>query len=250
MDGLKEQWNKMAADYDGFTSPEGTYSNAIEWPCIKRILPALSGRRVLDVGCGSGRFTYYFAEYGPSELVGIDVSEEMLSLARKRLSPGANIRFEESSADSLSGFDSGSFDFVFSSTTMHYVEELEKAFSEAYRVIAPGGDFMLSLIHPLYSASYPLPGSSEWLLRYQDRSPREYIQPWTRFNRKTVKTLCRSYHYTLADYINAVIKCGFSIRGVHEPQPPQQWKDTNPERYEDVMNEPVYLVIDCRKGSE
>jgi len=250
MKNIKENWDEMAQDYDEFTSPAGTYSNAIEWAHIKRILPTLRGRRVLDIGCGSGRFSYYFKEYCPSEIVGLDISDEMLALARSKAESDARIRFENGSTEDLSQFSDGYFDFVFSSTTMHYVKDLKKAFSEAFRVLSPGGSCILSLIHPLYSATYPLPGCSDWELRYQDRRMREYLQPWTRFNDKHEKPLCRSYHYTLADYMNTLIESGFTIRGVHEPQPPDEWRLGNPRRYEDVMNEPIYIVVDMVRSSD
>ena len=247
MENIESNWNEMADDYDGFTSPEGTYSNAIEWAHIRRILPQIEGARVLDIGCGSGRFTRYFEDYKPSELWGLDISDRMLGIAREKARRGSVAGFRKGSADDLSAFQDGHFDFVFSSTTMHYVNDIRKAFSEAFRVLKPGGDLLLSLIHPLYSASYPLPGSGEWELRYQDRSMREYVQPWTRFNGRDDKPNCRSFHYTLADYVNTLIGCGFALKGVHEPMPPEEWKETNPRRWDDVMKEPVYLLIEGGK---
>src|SRR5205807_6132635 len=49
----------------------------------KRVLTPLDGRRVLDVGCGSGRYGLEFAAMGAAEVVGIDVAEGMLALAKR-----------------------------------------------------------------------------------------------------------------------------------------------------------------------
>ena len=52
------EWDKMAAAYEEFTAGEDSYSNRIEWPCIQKMLPALQDKDIIDLGCGSGRFTF------------------------------------------------------------------------------------------------------------------------------------------------------------------------------------------------
>ncbi len=54
----EQNWNRMAAAYEDFTESECSYSYAIEWPCIQKMLPDIKDKAVLDLGCGTGRFTF------------------------------------------------------------------------------------------------------------------------------------------------------------------------------------------------
>lgn len=55
--------------------------------------------------------------------------------------------------------------------------------------------------------------------------------------------LSTSFHYTFADYVNAIVKSGLSIQEVQEPLPPETWKQTCPERYESFAETPTYLIL-------
>lgn len=54
---IERNWDEMAKTYEEFTEEEDSYSYTIEWPCIKEMLPGLNGKTVLDLGCGTGRFS-------------------------------------------------------------------------------------------------------------------------------------------------------------------------------------------------
>lgn len=82
MKSIKEDWNAMAAAYEEFNTAEDSYSYNIEWACIRKLLPELKGKSVLDLGCGTGIFTFLLEAYEPERLIGIDLSEEMLAIAK------------------------------------------------------------------------------------------------------------------------------------------------------------------------
>src|SRR5262249_23606328 len=58
------------------------WTTAFELPSLLSLLPDLSGSRVLDLGCGAGQLAHYLAEQGAAEVIGVDLSERMLELAR------------------------------------------------------------------------------------------------------------------------------------------------------------------------
>ena len=64
-------------------------AGAAEWAAMRALLPDLHGRRVLDLGCGFGWFCRWAREHGAAQVVGIDVSENMLARARSTTSEGA-----------------------------------------------------------------------------------------------------------------------------------------------------------------
>src|ERR1019366_7809021 len=93
----------------------------------------LAGRRVLDVGCGKGRFARVFQEQEPrAELWGLDISEEML-----RYVP-AGIHTRAGAMTELP-FEDGFFDGAYATESLEHAVEIEKAVSEICRVVKHGG---------------------------------------------------------------------------------------------------------------
>ncbi len=103
--------------------------------------PAIPPRRVLDVGCGTGRLLRAVAARWPeAELIGVDAAEGMVAEAR-RLNPGA--RFENAAAESLP-LPNSSADLVLSSISFHHWADQAKGLREVARVLRPGGWFCLA----------------------------------------------------------------------------------------------------------
>ena len=141
----------------------------------------------------------------------------------------------------------------FSSTTTHYIPDLESLLRNIGQCLKSGGTCILSVIHPVYSAMYPIqhgdrfPDDEEWVVRYLDKRNRAYIQPWIEYNDQFENRLSTSFHYTFADYVNAIVKAGLSIQEAQEPLPPEAWKQTSPERYESFVETPTYLILKLGK---
>ncbi len=98
--------------------------------------PYCEGKRVLEVGCGTGLLLAPLAEVAESA-VGIDLSEGMLAKAKER-----GLTVKQASATSLP-FSDSSFDTVVSFKVLAHVEEIQKALHEAVRVTRPGGHLVL-----------------------------------------------------------------------------------------------------------
>ncbi|MBN2900047.1 MAG: class I SAM-dependent methyltransferase [Clostridia bacterium] len=241
---IERNWDVMASDYENFSEALDSFSNAIEWPCIRVLLPPLEGRSIIDIGCGTGRFSFYFDAYQPRHILGIDLSGAMIDLANGK-NDSERIAFKKADIIELTDHISTKFDFAFSSTTAHYFSDLYESFKTVHDILVTEGVFILSVIHPIYSAMYPLCPDDSDQLRYLDRSERRYIQPWTRANDKMDVSL--SYHHTFSDYINALTRAGFEIMQVEEPRPPESWQVSNQKRYDALIKEPLYMIIRCRK---
>ena len=105
------------------------------------------GEAILDIGCGAGVDTVIAAlmvgESGP--VTGIDLVPEMLERAKEntRLVGALNVEFMEGSAEELP-FPDNSFDVVISNGVFNLVVDKVKALGEVYRVLKPGGRFMLA----------------------------------------------------------------------------------------------------------
>ncbi len=100
---------------------------------IRRHLGDLRGRRVLDVGCGKGRFARVFQQQEPeAEIWGLDISEEMLRF----VPPGIHTR-----AGSMTElpFEEAYFDAAYATESLEHAVEIDRAVAEICRVVRPGG---------------------------------------------------------------------------------------------------------------
>lgn len=107
---------------------------------VLRLLGSGPGR-VLDCGMGPGRLLGELAQRGWS-IAGIDVSAEMVALARGRL-PEAADSLVEGGVEALP-FPASSFDAAVATGVLEYVEDLARGLSEVARVLRPGGVFVIS----------------------------------------------------------------------------------------------------------
>jgi SAM-dependent methyltransferase len=126
----RQSFDRFAADYDRFAGlePKGILS----WLLTQ--LPAHGGR-ALDAGCGAGRYTQVLAEHF-AEVVGIDISEPLIDIARRRRSR-ANVRYL--ATDMMSFADADGFDLVYSSTTLHHLPDLNAALLHLRGLVTAGG---------------------------------------------------------------------------------------------------------------
>ena len=114
--------------------------------------------RILDVGCGSGWATRLIAERATrGKVVGIDISDEMVELARSSSSAFSNVSFDVASAEALP-FADGEFTHAFSMESLYYYSDIRSALKEIARVLANNGRFVT--VVDLYRENEP---SHQWI---------------------------------------------------------------------------------------
>ena len=100
---------------------------------IREHLGPLAGKRVLDVGCGKGRFARVFRQQEPAcELWGLDISETMLSFVPEGIPTRAGSMTELP-------FDDDFFDGAYATESLEHAVEIAQAVAEICRVVKPGG---------------------------------------------------------------------------------------------------------------
>lgn len=114
--------------------------------------------RVLDVGCGSGWATRLIAETAvQGRVVGIDISDEMVSLAQTSSAALSNVDYKVASAEELP-FKDGEFTHAFSMESLYYYSNMSMALTEIHRVLENGGRFVT--VVDLYRENAP---SHQWI---------------------------------------------------------------------------------------
>ena len=114
----------------------------------------LRGRRVLDVGCGTGALAAALTESFACKVWGVDASAEMLEVARRRAPRG--VGFKLGRAEALP-FRDGWFERVTMTLVSHLVDR-PVAFREARRVLRDGGGLVLATFEPSHFEGYYLNG--------------------------------------------------------------------------------------------
>src|SRR5690349_15408390 len=115
------------AGYSQFRRSIEGLAGAPEWPALRSMLPPLKGLRVLDLGCGFGYFARWAGEQGAVSVLGLDYSEKMLARAQAETHNPAVI-YRRGDIESLELPDA-SFDLVYSSLVLHYIEDIDKLFA-------------------------------------------------------------------------------------------------------------------------
>lgn len=108
----------------------------------------LVGKRILEIGCGSGEISVWFALQGAARVLGIDISEESIRIAHMRKHENAlgdTVQFIACPGEMVPEPD-GAFNIIFINVALHHLE-VEQAIRECHRLLAPGGMFIA--IEPL-----------------------------------------------------------------------------------------------------
>jgi SAM-dependent methyltransferase len=213
---------------------------APEWPSIFALLPDLSGRRVLDLGCGFGWFCRWAREHGAQSVIGVDLSEKMLARAKANTRDDA-ITYERADLESYAP-PTAAFDLIYSSLAFHYVEDLGALFHRAFKALVPGGRMVFSVEHPIFTAPTN-PGWSEdagghitWPVdRYLDEGPRttNWLAPGV------IKQ-----HRTIGTYVNLLLHTSFTISHLEEWAPSVEQVSMHPD-WANERERPPFLIVVC-----
>jgi ubiquinone/menaquinone biosynthesis C-methylase UbiE len=208
-------------------------------------LPEVAGQRVLDLGCGAGQLSCYLAEVGAAEVIGVDLSERMLELARtERAHP--RVTYLRAAIEEVD-FAPDRFELVVSSLALHYVADYPALVRRVARWLVAGGVLVYSTEHPVYTAHDPAAG---WVLDGDGTRLHwaldDYAEEGLREQRWFVDGV-RKYHRTIATLLNGLVDVGLSIERVLEPVPSPEALRRRPEFLHE-RRRPPFLLVRARKA--
>ena len=175
-----------------------------------RLLGNVSGKRVLDLGCGSGHAAIAFAKQG-AHVIALDPSPEQLTAA-KRWCEREHVRVELHQGDlaDLAFIRADSVDLVFSAWAFGSVADLSRVFRQVHRVLKPGAPLVFSIPHPAYDIIDDNHPDQPLLIRrsYFDRSPVD----------ETGESPFGEHHHTVSDLFMGLTRNNFRVDVLLEPE--------------------------------
>ena len=154
----------------------------------------VAGARVLELGCGTGKNSQWLATQA-RELVALDFSPGMLDVARRRVR-AAHVRFVEHDITRPWPVEAESMDVVVGNLVLEHVRDLRPVYTEAARVLRPGGQLFVCELHPYRQ----LRGGQA---HFEDAETEEIV-PVTAFQ------------HTVSEYVNLGVDAGLALRALGE----------------------------------
>jgi ubiquinone/menaquinone biosynthesis C-methylase UbiE len=163
---VAEGYERWAPTYDQTPNPLLN----LEARKLVTLLPSVSGKRVLDLACGTGRWLERISARGPELAIGVDLSDAMLQVAGRK--PAIMGRLAQADCLNLP-FRSAVFDLVVCSFALDHIYALRAMVSELARVTKAGADVFVSDLHP---EAY----TRGWRAGFRDSHSAVQIEMWPR----------------------------------------------------------------------
>jgi ubiquinone/menaquinone biosynthesis C-methylase UbiE len=225
----ESEYDAMAVEYDRHNASSAA-NNYYERPATIELLGDIMGKRVLEVGCGTGPVTEWLVEHG-AEVVACDVSTAMLEIARSRLGDRAELHHHDL-AEPLTFLEDASVDLVVASLVFHYLRDWGAPLQELHRVLRPTGSVVMSIHHP----------ASDW----RDYCPEDYFafiqvsEVWIKPHPVTF------WRRPLSAATDAVSEAGFLIDRLVEARPSPELETRDPNAFRELTTVPFFLHLRLR----
>jgi len=227
----------------------------LEKPAMYAKLPNLKNKSVLCIGCGSGEECDYIKSLGVKKVIGIDISKGLIDCAKKNY---PDIEFYVMDMEKLD-FSKSSFDFVYSSLSLHYLKDWTKALKSIHKVLKKDGGFLFSTHHPMRWGAEKK--------KYKDR--RSVLIGYTKYNDKKrykiygdyfttrkIKDIWFNefeisyYHKSLSLIVKEILRSGFEIVDFIEPKPINSAKSKDRMYWEIHQKIPMFMIFELKKSKK
>lgn len=255
----RRMWDRLARAGIPYTRPQGRPPRSRA--ALRRFLDPesrlkgvrIAGARVLALAAGGGWDPVVFAMLG-AETTLLDLSRRQLDtvrdLARRRR---VRLRILQGNMKDLSRFGPGEFDIVWHAHSLVFVDDAERVLREVGRVLAPGGTYLTSTMHPTTLRLYGTYVDGGWRPRtsYFDDGPiphRDRHDATWEFDRIRVVAPTIEYGHRIEALVNGIVAGGMWVDGLweHSPAPPDPSAEPGSDDHlESVF--PAFLELRARK---
>lgn len=255
-DHNRRMWDRLARAGIPYTRPEGTpprdargkrrFLDRLTYGRIKGI--PLAGRHVLSLAGGGGWDAILLAELGAVTTL-FDISARQLATVRALATQrGTKIRFVRGDMRDLSRFRKGEFDLVYHHHSLVFVPDPARVIREVARVLAPGGTYVFSTMHPVTLRMYETWTGTGWGFkqRYFEDGPIPVKDATWEFDEVKVSAPTLEYGHRIGDLVNACVRAKLVIDGLWEWSPGYAG---GPAGSEDELERslPAFIAIRARR---
>lgn len=232
------------AGYKKIRENQVNANNLFEIPALFSMMPNLKDKTILDLGCGFGEHCKGFVERGAKKVIGIDISEKMLEIAKQE-NADSKITYINMPMENIFELTE-KFDIVISSLAFHYVEDFAGVVKNVFNLLNENGTFIFSQENPLCTCHS---GGQRWT---KDENGNKLYLNLSNYGIEGERESTwfvddvKKYHRTFSSIINTLIETGFKIEKLIEPLPTEDLLKKYPD-YKDLFHKPDFLLVKCTK---
>ena len=254
----ERMWERLAKAGIPYTRPQGTppRTKGGKRRFLDRITNGtlegidLDGKRVLSLAGGGGWDAILFAELGAATTL-VDISSRQLATVRRLArSRGTELEYLRTDMRDLSALGSGEFDIVFHQHSLVFVPNADRVIAEVTRILAAGGVYVFSTMHPVTFLFYESWTGTGWRPKktyFSDR-PVPVLDPTWDFGQVKVRAPTFEYAHRTADLLSACVDAGLVVDGLWEWSPHYEG---GPAGSDDALEQalPAFIQMRARKTS-
>lgn len=260
-------WGNVAGSYDSsFAESVDSYQKNVILPNIVRMVAPKADDKILDLGCGSGFFSHALAEAG-SEVLGVDISPELIEVAKKRsIEKGGvaaqgdasstnskRLKFEVSPAEKFAAKPEA-FNKAIIVLAIQNIEDVKKTLENCAKALVPGGKLFIVMNHP----AFRIPKASSWGFDESEKKQYRRVDSYLSESKKKIdmtpsteknKKFTISFHRPLQYYFKLFHNAGFSVKRLEEWTSHRKSEPGSRAKEEDRMRKeiPLFLAIELCK---
>lgn len=204
-------WNKAAAEYcSRMERPPQVGTRSEYEPVVDELLGDVSGKRVLDAGCGGGTHSRKLASLG-AIVTGIDGAVEMISIA-EGCPVQPNLEYKVADLTKKLPFPDGAYDAVLANMVLMDIPRIDVAIAEFARLLVDGGILVFSITHPCFFCY-------DWVADEQGERAHKAVSDYLAPKIMELNFWGKTFHFhrPLSHYFDVLFQNGFCVDVFREP---------------------------------
>lgn len=240
-----KNYEKDGGEYLDFArSPDGQLTRELLTPILLEITRP-QGKRILDLGCGDGYYTRLLKAHGAKQVIGVDISPDLLAEARQADPQGGYKRLDFT-RESFKPAEL--FDVALANMVLMNLPDLNQAYEKIITLLARGGHLIEVIANPYYVT--PVGSWKRHWLKLHLQISNYFSPPQQHFSFSGSTSKFAHYHHQVSKYINVATSRGFTLKRFLEPQISEALSKKYPTSFlsKQLRQVPIFLILEFQHG--